>query len=180
MSARTRALTAMALFLSAITPVTANQPPKLVLRTNPPANFSQDPPLIEGVAPLSVRFNLCNSEDQDEGDSLNWQFHFGDSGAPPFSSDGVFRPDADHECRVDHVYEEGIYTATLSVTDKHLEDQQHGVVSMARSTTKVMIRAYKGQKDEPVALTPGCGTGAPCRVFVTSTMHRGNFGATPP
>jgi hypothetical protein len=190
MCLRRRVLFATAvLVLALISPANANQPPRLVLRTNPAADNSQDPPLIEGPAGRDgfvVRFNLCNSDDDDmihlpdgtldpNGDSLNWQFHFGDSGAPAFDQQGVFHPDADHECRVDHAYQPGDYIATLSVTDKHLGDQQHGVSAMARSTTTVRIRANAAQREEPAA-NPVCGTGAPCRVFVTSTMHRGNFG----
>jgi hypothetical protein len=76
----------------------------LVWRTNPPADHSTDPPTVRGRAPFTVRFNLCPSSDPDQviledgsqdpsGDTLNWQFHFGDSGSPAFRGDGSFTPD---------------------------------------------------------------------------------------
>jgi len=156
-----------------------NVAPNLVLRTTPAADYSKDPPLIEGTAPLSVRFNLCNTEDSDAGDSLNWQFHFGDSRTPAFNGDGTFNADADHECRVDHVFSEGTFTVTLSATDKHLEDQSRGVTSLARSTTRVTVRAQRKEAPAaPAGATTGCGSGAPCLVFVTSINVPANFGAT--
>lgn len=120
-----------------------NLPPVPVLRTTPPAQVSTGPlPTISGDAPLAVRFNLCRSEDPDEEDSLNYQFHFGDSGRPAFDADGAFDPDFDHFCRTEHVYERpGAYTATVSVTDKHLDDQGHEVVAFARRTQSVTIVA---------------------------------------
>jgi plastocyanin len=118
-----------------------NLPPNFVLRTTPPADPSTGPfPTISGEAPLAVRFNLCRSDDPDPEDSLNYQFSFGDSGRPAFNPDGTFAPDFDHFCRTDHVYERpGTYTATVSVTDKHLEDQGQQVVAFARRTRSLTI-----------------------------------------
>jgi len=65
----------------------------------------------------SVR--LPDGSPNPSGDSLNWQFNFGDNSAPPFNPDGTFNPDFDHFCRVQHTYGEGTFIATLSVTDKH-------------------------------------------------------------
>jgi len=139
-----------------------NAAPNLNLRTKPVADRTGTIPTITGLAPLSVRFNLCPSDDADQvlgpdgrelpsGDSLNWQFNFGDpnryaigptgipSPDPAFDPiTGAFRPDFDHFCRVDHVYEdEGTYIATVSVTDKHLEDQ--GAGALARRTERVKV-----------------------------------------
>ena len=102
-----------------------NRPPRLIVQTNPGASHNESPPLIEGPAPLNVFFSLCQSDDPDQillpggiqdprGDTLNWQFHFGDSGTPAFHPDGSFNPDVDHICRVDHTYQEGTYIATVS------------------------------------------------------------------
>ena len=139
-----------------------NATPNLNLKTKPVADRTGEIPTITGLAPLSVRFNLCTSDDADQvlgpdgrelpsGDSLNWQFNFGDpnryaigptgipSPDPAFDPiTGAFRPDFDHFCRVDHVYEdEGTYIATVSVTDKHLEDQ--GAGALARRTERVKV-----------------------------------------
>jgi len=84
---------------------------------------------------------LCRSDDPDQGDSLNWQYNFGDSGRNPFNADGSFNPDADHVCRVEHTYAEGTYTAWVSVTDKHLEDQSKGVAGLARRSQAFTVRA---------------------------------------
>src|SRR5262245_17221388 len=83
----------------------ANAAPALKLKTRPAADPTTQPyPTIRGVAPLNVLFNLCPSEDADPGDSLNWQFNFGDRG-PSTTPSGQFSPDADQTCRVEHVYE---------------------------------------------------------------------------
>jgi PKD domain-containing protein len=118
-----------------------NLPPNFVLRTTPPADASTIPfPTISGEAPLAVRFNLCRSDDPDPEDSLNYQFSFGDSGRPAFNPDGTFAPDFDHFCRTEHLYgTPGTYTATVSVTDKHLEDQSRQVVAFARRTQSLTI-----------------------------------------
>jgi hypothetical protein len=120
-----------------------NRPPKLIVRTQPRAGAGSPYPVITGIAPLTVLFNLCQSEDPDmvfrpdgtqdpSGDSLNWQFHFGDG--KPISQG----PDAEHTCRVEHTYKEGSYVATVSVTDKHQEDQGD-FTTLARVTEKLTI-----------------------------------------
>jgi len=120
-------------------------------------------PTVSGVIPLNVRFNLCPSDDPDmihlpdgtldpRGDSLNWQFNFGDYQAKPAFDPitGQFNPDFDHFCRVEHVYEKaGTFVATLSVTDKHVEDQGKGVSGLARSTVRVTVNAFPVAPPEP-------------------------------
>jgi hypothetical protein len=131
----------------------SNVPPRLVLRTTPALDTSTSPPTLRGTAPFTVQLNLCGSSDADAGDSLNWQFHFGDSGAPPFDASGVFKPDFDHQCRAEHTYREGNFTATLSVTDKHLEDQSRDVGALARTTQQIQIVSFV-QPPEPPPATP--------------------------
>ncbi len=133
----------------------ANAPPRLVLKTSPPLDSSVTPPTLSGAAPFTVRLNLCQSDDADAGDSLNWQFHFGDSGSSPYGLDGVFRPDFDHFCRAEHTYREGTWTATLSVTDKHLEDQDRGVAVLARTTTQIRIVAFAAPPGAPAPGSSG-------------------------
>jgi hypothetical protein len=111
-----------------------NRPPSLNLRTTPVAVHGDPYPVITGPVPLTVRFNLCHASDPDEGDSLNQQFHFGDG--KPISAG----PDFEHFCRAEHTYQEGTWIATVSVTDKHLEDQDD-FSSLARQTQKVTIVA---------------------------------------
>jgi len=147
----------------AVTAMSQNAPPNLVWKTQPAADDSTVPPTISGPAPLDVKFNLCNSDDPDmslpngspdpNGDSLNWQFNFGDDGAPAFNPDGTFNPDFDHFCRVQHTYGEGTFIATLSVTDKHLESESHGVTAMARRSQLVKIVASADRAPTP-APTP--------------------------
>jgi hypothetical protein len=132
-------------------------------------------------------FNLCQSSDPDQvilpdgsqdpsGDTLNWQFHFGDSGTEPFNEDGTFNPDFDHFCRVEHTYEAGRYTATVSVTDKHLEDQGNDVASLARVVLQLTVevageRSGSGSAPRRAGSCPG----GRC-VFLTSTQHDGALG----
>jgi len=123
-----------------------NATPNLVLRTQPPAAPGNPYALITGKAPLEVKFNLCKSDDPDqtgdpeeEGDSLNWQFHFGDDGTEPFNPDGSFNANFARVCRTSHTYAEGSYIATVSVTDKHLEDQGRDVSGLARVVEQVAI-----------------------------------------
>jgi hypothetical protein len=126
-----------------------NRPPTLALATQPAAAPGDPFPVISGRAPLEVRFNLCRSSDPDqepddqptsgEGDSLNWQFHFGDDGSSPWNPDGTFHANVGQMCRTSHVYQEGRYTATVSVTDKHLEDQGGQVARLARVTQQLTI-----------------------------------------
>jgi len=127
---------------------TANSPPTLELRTQPPWAPADPLPIVSGRAPLEVRFNLCRSSDPDqapdptssEGDSLNWQFHFGDDGSSPWNPDGTFHANVGHMCRTSHTYDSpGKYTATVSVTDKHLEDQGGDVARLARVTQQLTI-----------------------------------------
>lgn len=154
----------------------ANNPPVLVLRTTPPADPSTQPfPTISGAAPLTVRFNLCRSEDPDPGDSLNWQFNFGDE--RPLSPDLTSGWDFARVCRVEHTYRQGQYAATVSVTDKHLEDQGH-VSMQARVVQRLTIIASGGAEPGAPAppAAPVCPTGGPCLVFLTSTGHTGALG----
>jgi hypothetical protein len=132
----------------------ANGRPVMLLKTTPRADGSTSPPTVSGPAPLTVRFNLCQSSDPDQdlenperGDTINWQFHFGDSGNPAFDEDGTFKPDFDHFCRVEHTYQRGQYTATVSVTDKHLEDQGKDVAALARVTQQVAVDAFRPAED---------------------------------
>jgi hypothetical protein len=135
----------------------SNGRPTLEWRTTPAADMKAVPyPKVSGLIPLKVRFNLCRSGDPDmvilpDGtpdprfDSINWQFHFGDTNLPAFAPDGTFKPDFDHFCRVDHTYErEGTYTATLSVTDKHREDD---LSANARQTIRITINAFAVNPD---------------------------------
>jgi hypothetical protein len=129
-----------------------NSPPTLVWKTTPRADLDALPyPTVTGVAPLTVKFNLCPSTDPEQvtlpdgtfdpnGDFINWQFHFGDSAEPAFDEDGHFKPDFDHFCRVEHVYPDaGQYTATLNVTDRHVSDASREVGSLASVFTRVTI-----------------------------------------
>jgi hypothetical protein len=140
-----------------------NVPPNLVVRTTPAADYSTNPPTISGAPPLDVFFGLCQSDDPDQGDSLNWQYNFGDSGRKPFNDDGSFNPDTDHACRTEHTYAEGTYTAWVSVTDKHLEDQSKGVRSLARRSQAFTIKAEfprtpPAPPSVPAVLPPNCHT----------------------
>jgi len=166
-----------------------NLPPNPVLRTTPPADPSTSPfPTISGDAPLAVRFNLCRSDDPDEGDSLNYQFYFGDSGRPPFNPDGTFAPDFAHFCRTEHVYETpGTYTATVSVTDKHLDDQSQQVVSFARRTQSLTIVVAPPRLPQPGGTPPpGPGpsptptaTPPPPRLVITIVTNGGSMSYAP-
>jgi hypothetical protein len=143
-----------------------NSPPILVLKTTPRAQDAVPYPVISGVAPLTVKFNLCESsdpeqnlEDPEAGDTLNHQFHFGDDGTEPFDEDGSFNPDFDHFCRTEHTYEEaGSYLATVSVTDKHLEDQSREVSAQARVTRQVAIEVG-GSAGPPATSFAFCRSG---------------------
>lgn len=122
-----------------------------MLRTRPPAAPGSPYPVISGRAPLEVTFNLCQSDDPDEsedapeeGDTVNWQFHFGDDGTEPFDADGSFNANSARVCRTSHTYTEGSYVATVSVTDKHLEDQGRDVTGMARVVEQVAIEVSGG------------------------------------
>jgi hypothetical protein len=96
----------------------ANQPPKPVFKTNPLANHGT----IKGTAPLSVRFNMCPTSDPD-GDKLYFTMDFnGDGKVDQGGTTGG-------NCRRDHVYAAGTWTAYNCVRDidasgKALHDDQ--------------------------------------------------------
>ena len=163
--------------------VAQNLPPNLVLRTTPPADPSTSPfPTIFGEAPLAVRFNLCRSDDPDPEDSLNYQFSFGDSGRPAFNPDGTFAPDFDHFCRTEHVYgTPGTYTATVSVTDKHLEDQSREVVAFARRTQSLTIVVVPAGSIQPSGPHPGPSSSPPPppRLVITIVSNSGSMSYAP-
>ncbi len=84
----------------------ANQPPKPVFKTNPLANHGT----IKGTAPLSVRFNMCPTSDP-EGDKLYFTMDFnGDGHIDQGGTTGG-------NCRRDHVYTAGTWTAYNCVRD---------------------------------------------------------------
>lgn len=128
-----------------------NTAPVLVLKTRPPLNEDSTPPSVYGEAPLTVNFNLCESTDADqtpddlptagEGDSLNWLFHWGDEEEPFLKPDGTFNASYSGFCRQEHTYAPGTYTATLAVTDKHLDDQSRGVSASAIVWTQVTVNS---------------------------------------
>ena len=147
-----------------------NDPPTMVLRTTPPVDPERG--AVSGPAPLTVRFNVCRSSDPDDGDTLNYQFNFGDSGGPAFNPDGTFNADFDHFCRTEHIYRSpGTYTATVSVTDKNLSDQGRDVSALARQTQTVMIVASRPGRGTLTIAKAGTGTG-------TVTGNGINCGAT--
>jgi len=136
----------------------SNTRPVLVLRTEPPLSDtagSSGRRFVAGAATLQegredeglllpVRFKLCASKDSDEGDSLNWQYHWGDDGTDPFPPPAThpsptFNSNFAGECRATHDYTVGTWTATLSVTDKHQDDNE--VVGLKRDTIQVDIIA---------------------------------------
>jgi PKD domain len=162
-----------------------NLPPNAVLRTTPPADASTSPfPTISGDAPLAVRFNLCRSDDPDEGDRLNYQFHFGDSDRPPFNPDGTFAPDFARFCRTEHVYETpGTYVATVSVTDKQLDDQSQEAVSLARRTQSVTIVVSRPRPEGEPPPHPGPSPTPtpppPARLVITIVTNGGSMSYAP-
>jgi PKD domain-containing protein len=83
-----------------------NQPPKPVFKTNPLANHGT----ITGTAPLSVRFSMCPTSDP-EGDTLYFTMDFnGDGHTDQGGTTGG-------NCRRDHVYAAGNWTAYNCVRD---------------------------------------------------------------
>ncbi len=83
-----------------------NQPPTPVFKTNPLANHGT----ITGTAPLSVRFNMCPTSDA-EGDTLYFTMDFnGDGQVDQGGTTGA-------NCRRDHVYTAGTWTARICVRD---------------------------------------------------------------
>jgi hypothetical protein len=124
-----------------------NLAPALVVRTQPAAvPGAGGDPVVRTRG--TVTFNACASRDPDAADSLNWQFHFGDSGRPAFDDEGRFQADVARSCRAEHAYAPGRYTATVSVTDKHLEDQGGGYAALARAAARFTIVAT-GDDAEP-------------------------------
>jgi PKD repeat protein len=95
-----------------------NQPPKPVFKTSPLANHGT----ITGTAPLSIRFNMCLTADP-EGDPLYFTMDFnGDGKVDQGGTTGG-------NCRRDHVYVAGTWTAYNCVRDiepggKALHDDQ--------------------------------------------------------
>jgi hypothetical protein len=153
---------------------TTNAAPILRYKTTPASVPGNPNPVVSGPAPLTVTFNLCQSEDPDPGDSLNWQFNFGDTPRPAFNPDGSFNPDFDHFCRTDHTYSAGNYVATLSVTDKHLEDQTKGVTALARQTQRLTIQSLGQAPPGP----PACPTIAVGTTGWTATGSGSNLSCT--
>jgi len=99
---------------------------------------------VEGLAPLKVRFGLCRSGDPDPGDSLSFKWYWGDPYDPPYLPG---KPNQEGEtpggpCYAEHTYPVGKYTATVTVSDRHLEDQGGNVGSQALRTQTVNINAY--------------------------------------
>jgi hypothetical protein len=139
-----------------------NLPPVMRLNTFPPMDTTTHPhPTITGAAPLEVTFGLCNSSDPDVGDTLNYQFHFGD-GRP--IGEG---PDFGHFCRAVHVYERpGRYTATVSVTDLHRDDQEE-FTALARTNRHITI-VVTGRSSGGGG---GPAPAAPLRVFVSKANY---------
>jgi PKD domain len=87
-------------------PVTGNQPPDAVFKTNPAAAGSR----IQGAAPFQVRFNMCPTVDPD-GDRLLFTMDFqGDGAIDVAGSTGA-------ECRHSVVYSPGSYRPRVCVTD---------------------------------------------------------------
>jgi hypothetical protein len=119
----------------------------MVLRTVPVADPTTTPPTVYTSG--NVAFNACKSQDPDPDDRMNWQFHFGDSGKPAWDEGGRFVADFARVCRVEHEYAQGVYVATVRVTDKHLSDQGGGVVAMAATTQQVRIVAGDASVVDP-------------------------------
>ena len=87
-------------------PPSGNQPPHPVFKSVPLANHGT----ITGTAPLSVRFNMCLSADPD-GDKIYFTMDFnGDHDIDQGGTTGG-------NCRRDHVYTAGTWTAYNCVRD---------------------------------------------------------------
>jgi hypothetical protein len=78
-----------------------NRPPIAALSANP----------ISGTPPLAVNFDASASTDPDAGDTLTYQFDFGDGSTPPPSQSSP---------TINHTYQSnGHFHATVRVTDNH-------------------------------------------------------------
>jgi PKD repeat protein len=88
------------------TPPPPNQPPKAVFKSTPAAAGGR----ISGTAPLTVTFNMCASADP-EANLLWFRMDFTDDGH--WDVNGT----TGANCRNEHTYAAGTYTATNCVTD---------------------------------------------------------------
>jgi hypothetical protein len=88
------------------TPPPANQEPHAVFKSTPTASGGR----IFGTAPLTVTFNMCPSTDPD-GNLLWFRMDFTDDGH--WDVNGT----TGANCRYNHTYAAGTYTATNCVTD---------------------------------------------------------------
>jgi PKD repeat protein len=88
------------------TPPPSNRPPTAVFKSTPDAFGGR----ISGTAPLTVTFNMCASTDPDR-DLLWFRMDFTDDG--DWDVDGT----TGANCRYNHTYGAGTYTATNCVTD---------------------------------------------------------------
>ncbi|HSD67678.1 MAG TPA: PKD domain-containing protein [Vicinamibacteria bacterium] len=99
-------------------PPTGNQAPKAVFKSTPDARRGT----ITGTAPATVRFNMCLSADPD-GDKIYFTMDFdGDGDTDQGGTTGG-------NCRRDHVYAAGTWTAhtclrDIDVNGKALHDEQ--------------------------------------------------------
>jgi PKD repeat protein len=93
-------------------PPPGNQPPEAVFKSTPDAARGE----IGGTAPLTVRFNMCASDDP-EKDVLWFRMDF--TGAGKWNVNGT----TGANCRRDYTYAAGTYTATNCVTDTDADRQ---------------------------------------------------------
>ncbi len=87
-------------------PPSANQPPKPVFKTTPPARNGT----LSGTAPFSVNLNMCLTSDP-ENDWLFFSMDYDGDGS--WDNRGPFGGN----CRGDHVYAAGSYSPRLCVHD---------------------------------------------------------------
>jgi PKD repeat protein len=100
------ALCSTTVVAGALPPPPSNQPPLAVFKSTPDAAGDT----IGGTAPLTVTFNMCASADP-ERDLLWFQMDFTDDGH--WDVNGT----TGANCRYNHTYAAGTYTATNCVTD---------------------------------------------------------------
>ena len=89
------------------TPVSTNQAPNAVFRTNPAAVGG----VITGTAPFTVHFDMCPTSDP-ENDELYFGMDF--EGDDKFDFKGI----TGFHCRADHVYAVGTFRPLLCVHDR--------------------------------------------------------------